>query len=218
MLKLVINSPKGGVGKTTIATNAALLLASKGFKVLALDLAGGLRMSKYISQKQAENPSMYASIEIRKAEYEELPSTFKGDGSKDIMIADTDDYYKILENLFDSNRKGWRAIAPICPDDSVGLERISEELGAMATTQMITKRTIPIRILPNRCGRDNTIESDIDCINSYLSERGISGWRSKHYLNNAFSSYNPIFFEEDEVFRSQLINALSEIMPSLQLI
>ncbi|MGB3204533.1 MAG: AAA family ATPase [Crinalium sp.] len=159
MLKLVINSPKGGVGKTTIATNAALLLASKGFKVLALDLAGGLRMSKYISKKQAENPSMYARIEIREAEYEELPSSgsIKGGGNKDIMIADTDDYYKIIENLFDPNRKGWRAIAPICPDDSVGLERISEELGEMATAQMITKRTIPIRILPNRCGRDNTI-------------------------------------------------------------
>ncbi|GAA6617939.1 AAA family ATPase [Scytonema sp. NUACC26] len=54
MLKLVINSPKGGVGKTTIATNAALLLASRGMKVLALDLAGGLRMSNYIRKKQAE--------------------------------------------------------------------------------------------------------------------------------------------------------------------
>lgn len=212
MLKLVINSPKGGVGKTTIATNAALLLASKGLKVLALDLAGGLRMSRYIRKKQAEAPEKYSSIEIKEAEYEELPiGTIKGGSNSDVMIADTDDYYKILENLFESNRKGWRAIAPICPDDPVGLERISEELGALATSQMITKRNIPIRILPNRCGRDNRIENDIETIRMYLEARGVSGLMSQYYIHNASATYSPIFLEEDKQFYTQLVNVLSEI-------
>ncbi len=212
MLKLVINSPKGGVGKTTIATNAALLLASRGMKVLALDLAGGLRMSNYIRKKQAEAPSKYASIEIREAEYEELPGgSIKGGGGRDVMIADTDDYYKILDNLFDPSRKGWRAIAPICPDDPVGLERISEELGFIATTQMITQRNTTMRILPNRCGRENDIDSDLERIRIHLEEKGIAGLMSKHYIHNASASYSPIFLEEDKLFCSQLSNALFEI-------
>ncbi len=100
MLKLVINSPKGGVGKTTIATNAALLLASQGKKVLVLDLAGGLKMSKYIEDKKKENPDIYGSIGINKDfnEYDEIPSSVPKASFYDVMIADTDDYYKILVN------------------------------------------------------------------------------------------------------------------------
>lgn len=212
MLKLVINSPKGGVGKTTVATNTALLLASRGFKVLALDLAGGLRMSKYIRQKQTEDSSKYTSIEIREAEYGELPKgSIEGARTKDIIVADTDDYYQILKDLVESDRKGWRAIAPICPDDFVGLERISEELSFVATKQMLVKRTTPIKILPNRCGRDNSIESDLNLIKNYLDNRGIARLMSKYYLKNSSCRWNPIFIEEDDVFCNQLINVLSEI-------
>src|ERR1051326_2459239 len=39
MIKIVVNSPKGGVGKTTLAMNAALYLAGAGNRVWALDLA-----------------------------------------------------------------------------------------------------------------------------------------------------------------------------------
>ncbi len=137
MLKLVINSPKGGVGKTTIATNAALLLASEGKKVLALDLAGGQLMSKYIRERQAEEKKKYQGIDIRGDELGELPINIKGARGYDVMVADTDDYYKILDNLVDPKRRGWRAIAPIVPDDAVGLERISEELGILANQQAI---------------------------------------------------------------------------------
>lgn len=212
MLKLVINSPKGGVGKTTIATNAALLLASQEIKVLALDLAGGLRMSKYIRNKQAEDAKKYGNIEIREAEYEELPDdSIRGGRNYQVMIADTDDYYKILENLCDPKRKGWRAIAPIIPDDTIGLERIAEELGAIATAQAIARKNIPIRILPNRCGREQEIETDLEIIRTSLEQRGIAGLMSQYYIYNSKAACAPIFIEQDEIFQSQLQSVLSEV-------
>lgn len=76
---------------------------------------------------------------------------------------------------------------------------------------MITKRNIPIRILPNRCGRDNSIENDIETIRMYLEVRGTSGLMSQFYIHNASATYSPIFIEEDKQFYTQLVNVLSEI-------
>ena len=140
MLKLAVNSPKGRVGKTTIATNAVLLLASEGKKVLALDLAGGNLMSKYIKERQAEEKEKYKSIDIIEDELGELPTSIKGGRAYDFMMTNIDDYYKILHNLVDPKRRGWRAIAPILPDDAVGLQRISEELGILANQQAIANK------------------------------------------------------------------------------
>lgn len=211
MLKLVINSPKGGVGKTTIATNAVLLLASEGKKVLALDLAGGLLMSKYIRERQAEDQEKYQGIDIREDELGELPISIKGGRAYDVMVADTDDYYKILDNLVDPKRRGWRAIAPILPDDAVGLKRISEELGVVSRKQLLAKEKINLIILPNRCGRENSPEEDINKIRSYLEESAIAGLMSQNYISNASSSRAPIFVEEDSLFYEQLKNVMLEI-------
>src|ERR1700733_9546295 len=35
---ILFNSPKGGVGKTTLAAHVAAILAKRGYRVLALDL------------------------------------------------------------------------------------------------------------------------------------------------------------------------------------
>jgi chromosome partitioning protein len=48
VLKIVVNATKGGVGKTTVATNIALLLAQQNYRVWALDLAGRSRMGKFL--------------------------------------------------------------------------------------------------------------------------------------------------------------------------
>lgn len=87
MLKLVVNSPKGGVGKTTIATNAALLLAAEGKKVLVLKLSGTSRIIKHIENKQQEDPDLYRSITIANQnkfnpeDFQGLPTSFKGMGN-----------------------------------------------------------------------------------------------------------------------------------------
>ena len=211
MLKLVIHSPKGGVGKTTIATNITLILASQGKKVLALDLAQGSMMSSYLEGKRKEQPEKYSAIEIRTEELGELPTQIKGARNYDVMVADTDDYYEILNNLVDPKRRGWRALAPIVPDDAIGLNRIAKELGVVASKQVIASKKFPLKILPNRCGMTNDIPTDLTIIQNVLEEVGILSLMSQNYLPNAHSSNPPIFIEEDRDFCQKIENVLSEI-------
>jgi chromosome partitioning protein len=209
MIKVVIHSPKGGVGKTTVATNAALLLASQGIKVLAYDFAQGGMMARFIQEKKDQNPQKYMSLDVREEELGELPSEFvKGGQDYDIMIADTDDYHKILENLVDPKKRGWRAIAPILPPeiDEIGAKRIPEELAAVATKEVLTQRKFPLRILPNRCN-----EEDIQSIRQCLEDAGIGSLMSQYYLPDSSSQEPPIFWEEDSLFCQQLTNVLREL-------
>lgn len=217
MLKLVINSPKGGVGKTTIATNVALLLAAEGKKVLVLKLSSSSRIVEHIKQKQQENPKLYSSITIADEkklnpdDIQGLPTSFTGMGQHDIVVADTDDYWKILENLVDKKRKGWRVIAPIVPSDPEGLETIPDELKLIITQSKIKNFSLNLTIVPNRCGEhaNNNIEPDIELIRSKLEEKVLLNYLSSYYLPYSGRSYPPIFIEKNDIFYQQLKLILS---------
>ena len=116
MKKILINSPKGGVGKTTLATNIALYLAQSGLKVLACDFAQGLQMSKDLVDQ--ENITVYEN------EAGEIPAKFKG--KFDYAVADTDDSFHVIGSLIELGKK-WTVIVPIVNERN-GLVRIPLEL------------------------------------------------------------------------------------------
>jgi len=215
MLKLVVNSPKGGVGKTTVATNTALLLAAEGKKVLVLKLSSSSGIIEHIKAKQQDNPNLYKSITIADEDklnpddVQGLPTDFKGMGEHDIVVADTDDYWKILEKLVDKKRIGWRVIAPIVPNDIEGLERIPGELSTIVTQSVIKKFPLKLTIVPNRCGDNNGIEDDINIVKAKLEQKGLLNKLSAYYLPYAGRNYPPIFIENNDIFRQQLKLILS---------
>jgi chromosome partitioning protein len=117
VLKIVVNATKGGVGKTTVATNIALLLAQQNKRVWALDLAGRSRMGNFL-----KSIDYFANdrnkIDIR--ETEPLPDNFPGASNYDFLVADTDDYYEVPAAVV--TKRGWRLIVPVVPKyDPIGL-------------------------------------------------------------------------------------------------
>ncbi len=92
MIKFVVNTPKGGVGKTTTATNIALLLAREGYRVMAVDLAAGLLMSQTLSS--CPEFSEDGSNRIVQKEAQRIPTNLPpGANSFDYAVLDTDDSF-----------------------------------------------------------------------------------------------------------------------------
>lgn len=180
MIKILINAPKGGVGKTTLATNIALYLAKNNHRVWALDLAQGQQMTtalkgtEHFDQEQTTN-----KIETR--ELESIPVRLPGVSKYDFLVADTDDYLEIIKDLADQGKsKGWNVIVPIM-DEYNGLQRIPQEIGALLVSSMFTgKLDFNLKIVPNKIIDTSSIEE----IRVQLENHKIDRFISESYISN----------------------------------
>lgn len=197
MLKIVVNAPKGGVGKTTLATNISLFLARQGKRVWALDLAQGGLMSEDLEASQDfNNPEN--KIDTR--ELEELPLNFPGASQFDVLVADTDDYYKIQSNLLDENRKGWRVIVPLIPSDPKGCRRITKETAKLAGAALVSSSSINLQVVINKCIPDD-YSSEREEVESLMEEKGILTLLSSEWI--PFSTgKDPYYLEDPDFFDS----------------
>lgn len=205
MIKILVNAPKGGVGKTTLATNIALYLAQNNNKVWALDLAQGEQMTKalketiYFSQNQTEN-------KIETKELQSIPKKLTGVRNYDFLVADTDDYLEIIKDLADQKiSKGWNVIIPIVNEYN-GLKRIPDEIGALFISYMFTGLLkFKLKIVPNKVTNEESIEK----IKSALTEHNIERFMSEVYISDC-QSEAPYYINEDQ-FKSEIDNLLKEI-------
>lgn len=202
MIKILVNAPKGGVGKTTLATNIALYLAKKGLRVWALDLAQGEQMSKCLSASEFNVPTN----KIESDELGSLPKVLSGARSFDFLVADTDDYYQILVDLANINKaEKWVCIVPIVNEYN-GLCRIPEEVSSVMLKRLLNgEEPLNLKIVGNKIVH----ASDIDCIKNALTNRGIGALFSETYISH--SNANPPMYIEDKMFFYQIENLLKEI-------
>jgi len=180
MIKILVNAPKGGVGKTTLATNIALYLAEKNHRIWAMDLAQGEQMTKalkkteYFDEEQTIN-----KIETR--ELESIPTELRGVRNYDFLVADTDDYLEIIKDLADQGiSRGWNVIIPIV-DEYNGLQRIPDEIGSLLVSYMFTgKLDFELIIVPNKITNSDSINN----IKSELENKNIEEFISSTHISN----------------------------------
>ncbi len=205
MQKIVVNATKGGVGKTTIATNIALLLAKQNKRVWALDLAGRSRMAKFLESTSYFNNGEN-KIEIK--ETEPLPDSFPGANNYDFLVADTDDYYEVPATVV--TKRGWRLIVPVVPQyDPIGLEDIINETASLLNFGLIVDFVPKARIVVNNRFPANDYEQLHRNVQNLLKDASIEEFLSSNWL--PFVSISPLDFTSDEVFSSSLLSVLTEI-------
>ena len=205
MLKIVVNATKGGVGKTTVATNIALLLAQQNKRVWALDLAGRSRMGNFL-----KSIDYFANdrnkIDIR--ETEPLPDNFPGGNNYDFLVADTDDYYEVPAAVV--TKRGWRLIVPVVPEyDPIGLEDIVKETASLLNFGLLIDIVPKARIIVNNRFPNHDYEQPYEKVSKLLQNSGIDEFLSPHWL--PFVSLSPLDFTSDEIFSQSLRSVLNEL-------
>jgi len=207
MIKIMINTPKGGVGKTTTATNIALLLASRGHRVLAVDLAGGLLMS----QALAKTPEFAAgtSNKVDSREAERVPDRFPGSSNFDYAVIDTDDSYTVFADLLKGSQSGWRVVSPVNPLDDVGLERVPHELRSVSLGTYLSPNGPEIKVFANMAYR-GSVEEGAAILREALSSKGIERLMLTAALPYASTTDAPIRLG-DAAYNAALNELLAEI-------
>ncbi|WP_371380594.1 AAA family ATPase [Sporomusa aerivorans] len=205
MIKILVNSPKGGVGKTTLATNIAIYLAQNQYKVWAFDLAQGeqmttaLKVTEFFNEEQKSN-------KINTSELDSIPKKFNKASNYDVLVADTDDYFEIIKDLADREiSKGWKIIVPII-DEYNGLQRIPKEIGALCVSYMFAgKMDFDLKIVPNKISNLASITK----IKKKLEEQGIEGFMSESYITDCKSE--PPYYINEKNFYNEIRTLLKEV-------
>jgi chromosome partitioning protein len=209
MIKFVINTPKGGVGKSTTATNIALLLARSNFSVMAVDLAAGLLMSQALGSCH-EFQEGSNSIIVRQ-EGQPIPQSFRGSSNYHYAVLDTDDSFTVASDLLLGSRSGWRVIAPVNPFDSVGLTRIPKEIRAVMLTTLLTPSQLRLSIVANMAHGGN-VELGHSQLFEKLEENGIASLLSNIPLPHGQSfNQNPLLLLGDNNYSNELVNLLKNL-------
>ena len=202
MIRILINTPKGGVGKTTFATNIALALARRGSRVWALDLAqGGLMHDFLCNHINFNNGSNLIAID----EAGGLPSKLDGASNFDYMVIDTDDYFRILTDLVSVKYVGsWKVIVPIVNEYN-GLIRVPKDLAAVLKAAIFTKTKLDIKAIVNKY----ETQDDYNSVYNALESQGIESILGKATV--AISGKLAPYFEDDIKFLQEIENVLTEV-------
>lgn len=197
MIKLVVHSPKGGVGKTTLATSIATFLARHGKRVWAWDLAQFSLMTRFLGELPEFSVNQTPN-KIHTEELAELPVRFPGASKFDYLVADTDDYDKTQGGLLGETGIGWRVIVPIDPGDKNGLIRIPESTAKLVLGALLyNKQTQPkIHIVMNmtRCGY--VYHTCHEAVCAALDKARLLPVFSKVWVPNAEGKYHPDYIQD----------------------
>ncbi|HIF9293802.1 TPA: AAA family ATPase [Photobacterium damselae] len=209
MIKLVVNTPKGGVGKTTTATNIALLLAQQGYRVMAVDLAAGLLMSQTLAS--CPEFSDQSDSTIVQSEAQPIPETFPGASSFDYAVLDTDDTFTVAEDLLLGTRPSWKVISPVNPYDAVGLSRIPREIRAVVLATLLTPSQLSLSIVTNMAyGGDN--QDGYDLLSQELNSNSIASLLSSTVLpHGSVISTTPLVLLDDDDYYNALVEFLGSM-------
>lgn len=206
---IVVNAPKGGVGKTTTAVNLSIFLYNKGLNIVGYDVAQGELFSKQIAEYNKITIKMFT---------EELSQKVSNDLSEycrknkvDFIIVDTDDYYDVFFDFIDDFNKvtddNVNIIVPF-PNGYQERERIPDDLRKVVLGLKMSGKERNIFIFCNKMSKSAKTRNK-KVLNS-LENVGIGNLLIDSVISMGENEVEP-YYIEGRLFSEQLSKLVEEI-------
>lgn len=206
---IVVNAPKGGVGKTTTAVNLSIFLYNKGLNIVGYDVAQGELFSKQIAEYNKITIKMFT---------EELSQKVSNDLSEycrknkvDFIIVDTDDYYDVFFDFIDDFNKvtddNVNIIVPF-PNGYQERERIPDDLRKVVLGLKMSGKERNIFIFCNKMSKSAKTRNK-KVLNS-LENVGIGNLLIDSVISMGENEVEP-YYIEGKLFSEQVSKLVEEI-------
>ncbi len=111
--KIVILNPKGGCGKTTLATNLASYFAKRGPPPTLVDCDPGGYSMRWIDKRPAERPRIYGIAEYGEAHYDQPPRAWPGSKELIVDLPAATDRDRLFHEIYDAGS----VLIPVMPSE-----------------------------------------------------------------------------------------------------
>ncbi|ERT68558.1 hypothetical protein HMPREF0202_01540 [Cetobacterium somerae ATCC BAA-474] len=211
MIEIIVNAPKGGVGKTTISTNIALYLKNANVKVKAIDLAQGELLTSELNDQNFSSQDII-TCELGSISKKGVIKPF-GVNKKEIVIdrkkelefivVDTDDYVDVLTDLLKTNDREIYVVVPII-SGKYELKRIPKDMEQVLKSLLLQSKTnVKIFFLLNKI---NSKEEEKKCRDA-LKDRALDS-----YILDAKVTYHKnLICTDNSILNSQIEKILQEM-------
>lgn len=153
--KIVVLNPKGGSGKTTIATNLAAYFATRGLKPALMDMDAQGSSSRWLSKRPRELPLVHGiagyerNLRVTRTFAMRVPTECER------LIVDTPAAYP-SQDLPDLTRGASAIIVPVMPSD-IDIHAATKCIGDLLLIAKVKREQRRLAVIANRVKKQTTM-------------------------------------------------------------
>ena len=154
MRKVVVLNPKGGSGKTTLATNLASYYAGRGLKTALMDHDSQGSSTYWLSRRASEMPTIQAIPAYKQPVGMTRSFFLRVEPATERLVIDTPagvDFRQFARTLYEADA----ILVPVLPSD-IDIHAASHCIAELLLTAKISRRDERIAVVANRT-RKNTL-------------------------------------------------------------
>jgi chromosome partitioning protein len=191
MQRIVVLNPKGGSGKTTLATNLASYFASSGKKTALMDYDSQGSSTFWVGQRSADRPKIQVITAYKTPAGVTRSWSMRVEPNTECLIIDTAaalDFGTFQRTLHEASA----IVIPVLPSD-VDIHAVASSIGQLLTSAKISRSDQRIAVVANRTRKNTLVYQRLVHFLNSLQIPFVTTLRDTHNYINAASQGLGIF-------------------------
>jgi chromosome partitioning protein len=184
MQRIVVLNPKGGSGKTTLATNLASYFAASGKKTALMDYDSQGSSTFWVEQRPADRPAIQVIPAYKQPAGVTRSWFLRVEPNTDCLIIDTAaalDFVTFQRTIQEASA----IVIPVLPSD-VDIHAVANSIGQLLTSARIERNDQRIAVVANRVRKNTLVYQRLVHFLSSLRIPFVTTLRDTHnYINAA---------------------------------